>query len=522
MNASRFARPSGFGAAALVAIIVVFVTYMRFKPNRGGPPARYPELTIVYNAEEQPGEKNLVAQVLQAQLGRHGFHVRLDPVPSTVFNDRLSRGNFQATLALWYLDYNDPEGYLTDFYSRSGFRMSKYSDARYDAAYLRGLFAVDANTRSAAWREATGIIDQTSVWVPLYSNNDLFLLRPGARGFVSNAYQYYDYRAVDLPAIRAMSDVEVQTLDPAMAYDLASKHLVTQSYEGLIALDGAARVVPALASSWEVSPDGIRLTFHLRADARFHPSSVLTSEAALHVGADDVKRSFERVLRLNSPYAYIFDHVRGADAFKQHQVTEVTGFRVIDDVTFAIELTRPVPSMLAWLLAPAASVLPAELPESYDFARGSCGTGPFVLQSWDGVTASFRAHQTYWATDSHGIRWPRAQALSIRVIKEPAVALQALHTEELDIAPVPLTAFREVLASGGGLTPAWSRYELREVSLANLKFVAFNMQSVPWGARAEFRRALSDAIDRNALVRDLFRGHAHTARSIIPDGVAAP
>jgi len=41
-----------------------------------------------------------------------------------------------------------------------------------------------------------------------------------------------------------------QSFDPALTYDLASKHMVTQSYEGLIALDGQAKIVPALAASW--------------------------------------------------------------------------------------------------------------------------------------------------------------------------------------------------------------------------------------------------------------------------------
>jgi hypothetical protein len=59
-------------------------------------------LTLLYNAEEQPSEKLLVSQVLQAQLMNAGVTVKLEPVPSTVFNDRLGKGQFQAVLALWY------------------------------------------------------------------------------------------------------------------------------------------------------------------------------------------------------------------------------------------------------------------------------------------------------------------------------------------------------------------------------------------------------------------------------------
>ena len=84
-----------------------------------------PALTLFYNSEEQGTEKNVIAQILQAQLQQHGISARLDPVSNTIFNDRLGKQDYKATLSLWYLDYNDPEGFLTDFYSKAGFRMAK-------------------------------------------------------------------------------------------------------------------------------------------------------------------------------------------------------------------------------------------------------------------------------------------------------------------------------------------------------------------------------------------------------------
>src|SRR5574338_235057 len=68
-----------------------------------------PELVIFYNAEEQPSEKSAVTQIIQAQLREKGIPVRLDPVSNTLYNERLSKGDFHCTLNLWLLDYNDPE-----------------------------------------------------------------------------------------------------------------------------------------------------------------------------------------------------------------------------------------------------------------------------------------------------------------------------------------------------------------------------------------------------------------------------
>jgi ABC-type transport system substrate-binding protein len=85
-------------------------------------------ITILYNAEEQPAEKSAVAQIIQSQLISHGINAKLEPVSNSIYYDRIGKGDFDATLALWYLDYNDPEGFLTDFYSKASFRMAKYNN----------------------------------------------------------------------------------------------------------------------------------------------------------------------------------------------------------------------------------------------------------------------------------------------------------------------------------------------------------------------------------------------------------
>src|SRR5262249_15129154 len=156
-------------------------------------------------------------QVIQAQLKKAGIEVALDPVPSTIYNDRTAKGEFQAALSLWYLDYDDAEGFLTDFYSKAGYRLSKYTSADYDKTYLAALFASTDAEKITKYRAAAAILAKDLPWIPLFSNNDLFLMNPKAQGFRSNSYQYYDYRRVDLPAIRVATDVEVQTLDPAQA-----------------------------------------------------------------------------------------------------------------------------------------------------------------------------------------------------------------------------------------------------------------------------------------------------------------
>jgi ABC-type transport system substrate-binding protein len=474
----------------------------------------------MYNAEEQPTEKNTVAQILQSQLKEHAIESRLEPVPNSIFYDRIAKGDFQAALALWYLDYNDPEGFLTDFYSKAGFRMSKYDNPLYDKVYLAALYAPDEAAKIQQFKKTGAILSSDLPWVPLYSNDEVFLLRKGAEGFKSNAYQYYDYRFVALDDVRAASDVEVQTLDPALAYDLASKHIVTQSYEGLVTMDENLRIIPALATEWVWSITKDSITFKLRPHVLFHNSPVFNIESQREMTAEDVRFSFERMLKSNSPYTYIFDYVNGVEAFKAGKAPHVSGFRAVDKSTFTINLSRSFPTMLPWLLAPAAYVLPKELPANYDFTRGAIGTGPFILKSFDGTVASLSANPDYWLRTTDGRRVPFAGTMSIRVIKDANTLLAALRQDQLDVMDVPLALFNEVFGPEGDVRPEWKGYTFREVKLNNLKFLAFNMQKAPWGKQVELRRKVSDAIDRQVIVQQVFKGKARVATSVIPSGVA--
>lgn len=505
----------------VIAIIVVVVALGAWLLLRK-PPAPVvdesaPKLSLIYNAEELPGEKSLVAQVIQSQLKKAGIETTLDPVPSSTYYDRTGKSDFDGAFTLWYLDYDDAEGFLTDFYSKAGYRLSKYESAAYDSAYLAALFAPTEAEKVAKYLDAAAILDHDLPWLPLYSNNELFLLRSDMEGFRSNAYQYYDYRRVARPNIRVASDVEPGTLDPALAYDLASKHIVTQSYEGLIAVDENSNIAPSLATSWAFSSAGDALTFELRPDVRFHPTTFRKADVAMN--ASDVKASFERLIKANSPYSYVFDHVEGIEAFKDGSAQSVSGFIVDAPLRFTIKMKRAFPTMLPWLLAPAAYVLPAEVPKDFDVTKGSCGTGPFILSSWDGSVASFKANGSYWLSEN-GARLPLAKTLSIRIMKDASSLLAAYEQQELDILNVPLPLFDAVMDKDGNVLAKWADHRFREVKLNNLKFVGFNMLSKTWGGDPKWRQKVSDAIDRDEIVRTLFKGKARAAKSIVPSGMA--
>jgi peptide/nickel transport system substrate-binding protein len=90
--------------------------------------------------------------------------------------------------------------------------------------------------------------------------------------------------------VRANSDISIDTLDPALAYDTASAGVLMNTYDTLVFYDGSAtdKFVPMLAESWETSDDGTVWTFNIRQGVKFHNGNDLTAE--------DVAYTFQRGL----------------------------------------------------------------------------------------------------------------------------------------------------------------------------------------------------------------------------------
>ena len=99
--------------------------------------------------------------------------------------------------------------------------------------------------------------------------------------------------ASDPSTLNVLTPADTQTLDPAVNYDFSGGFLLINVYEGLVKAEGSqeAKIVPALAESWEKSDDGLTYTFKLRSGAKFHDGTPVNAEA--------VKYSFDRLLALN-------------------------------------------------------------------------------------------------------------------------------------------------------------------------------------------------------------------------------
>ncbi|MCX7078483.1 MAG: ABC transporter substrate-binding protein, partial [Pseudomonas sp.] len=161
---------------------------------------------------------------------------------------------------------------------------------------------------------------------------------------------------------------------------------------------GTTEVIPALAESWEISPDGLSYTFHLRPGIKFHTTDYF--KPTRNMNADDVVWSFQRQLDPKHPW-----HDKSSVGFPYF---ESMGFKEllksvekVDDNTVVFTLTRREAPFLADLAMAFSSIFPAEYADQLlkagktnDLNSKPIGTGPFIFTRYNkDAQVSFKANE---------------------------------------------------------------------------------------------------------------------------------
>ena len=235
-----------------------------------------------------------------------------------------------------------------------------------------------------------------------------------------------------IPKILKMAaDLDVTTWDPSASYSTEVMYMAN-IYEPLVwaSPPGSSHpLTPALATSWDVSPDGLAWTFHLRSGVKFHDGEPLNAEA--------VRYSINRTKSMGLGAAYLWDVV---DTVK-----------VVDDLTvtlnlkYAAPLTRIISAEYAgWIFSPKSAANGKDWFE----AGHEAGTGPWVLESYkprDEIVLS--RFQDYWG----GWNDKQYDKVDIRFVTEAITGRQMLESGDVDISTtVPLESV-PVLNSTKGL-----------------------------------------------------------------------
>jgi len=314
--------------------------------------------------------------------------------------------------------------------------------------------------------------------------------------------------ALDLLTYNAADGV--RSLDPARATDLETLWIVDQMYEGLLEFDDDLGVVPALADRWSVSEDGLTYAFGLRSGVQFHDGSPLT--------AQDVVLSFNRML--NSANAL-------PGRWVLNGVAEENGVRAVGVDSVEVRLNAPNPVFASLLATPQASILRGG-GAGAELQSEEVGSGPFVLKGWLPETAMvLHRFGGYWKQDAQGRALPLLDGVRIEFNREEGGEMLGFRQGRYDFVSAPRAEWMKVFFDGAGAwRPDWEgRFVRHSVPFLKTDYIGILVDSAscadlglsPLDAR--IRHAMSMAIDRTLLIRELRAGGASAPLGFVPTGM---
>jgi oligopeptide transport system substrate-binding protein len=290
------------------------------------------------------------------------------------------------------------------------------------------------------------------------------------------------------------------TLDPALAGDAGSAEYIVELFGGLMTLDPQLNVVPDLAESFTVSPDGLVYTFKLRENAAFHNGRA--------VEANDVKCSIERAterrLASSTAAAYLNDIV-GAREKMAGAARDVRGVEVVDRKTVRFTIDAPKPYFLAKLTYPTAFVIDCQQAESNprNWTLKPNGTGPYKMREWRlGERIVLEANTRYH------LGAPKVGQVLYQI--SGGSALTRFENDELDVASISVNDIERVRDRNNPLNRLYTASPSLSIS-----YLAFNTKAAPFDD-VNVRRAFGLAIDRQRVADVTFNKMISTATGILP------
>ena len=301
---------------------------------------------------------------------------------------------------------------------------------------------------------------------------------------------------------------EPETLDPHLVTGQPDIRICEALFEGLTARDSAGRIVPGIASSWEISLDRRTYTFHLRPSV-WSNGDPLTSL--------DFLQSWRRALDplTASGYADFYYYIVNGEAYNRGKITDFdeVGVKAPDDQTLIVTLNFPTPFFLdlccCSILAPIHLDSLKRWGDDWIKPGKLVSNGPYMLAAWrvnDRITLQKNPH--YW--DAAHVTFNRIDALSIT---SATTAFNLFHSGLAD------------LILDKGLVPTFFIDAIREKPyfhsspILGTYFYRFNVTRKPFND-VRVRQALAMTIDRQRIVDRITRAGEPPSETYTPPGFA--
>jgi len=315
----------------------------------------------------------------------------------------------------------------------------------------------------------------------------------------------------------------IASLDPAFAKNQSIMWAIHQLYNTLIEVDGNMQLTPSLAKSWELSPDNLLFTFHLRTDVYFHDDAAFANGQGRVLTANDVAYSFSRVIdrSVASPGAWIFNN----------RVDSVNPFVALNDSTFQLKLLRPFQPILGILSMQYCSIVPREAVEKYgsNFRSHPVGTGPFQIITWEeGQALLLKKNNHYFEKDSIGFTLPYLDGIKVSFFDSKATEFLEFQQHRLDFINDIDASFKdEILTKTGHLKKQWEgKLLLQKHDYLNIEYLGILVdpdnvlvKSSPLRLQ-KIRQAINFGFDRRKMMLYLRNSIGTAAESgFVPSGL---
>ena len=278
--------------------------------------------------------------------------------------------------------------------------------------------------------------------------------------------------------------VKVDTLDPAQNSVNESIWLDQNIYSRLLQPNSTGTgLLPDLATSWDISKNGLTYTFHLRTDADFSNGTPVTAQDAVY--------SIDRARNLSGGWGFLLTAVKKVSAPDTH--------------TVVIKLSQPHAPLLADLAMYAYSVIPESLVKSQGkaFFQHPIGSGPFMVTSYNPDSEVDLARNPHF----YGTM-PKITKVKVLIVPDDNTRVLMLESKKVDIIENPPGN----LVSQIDKTPGLS---VQLYPSTRVDFIQLDQHYAPF-KNLYVRQALNYAIDRNAIVKLAYQGHAIPGASFMP------
>ena len=324
-------------------------------------------------------------------------------------------------------------------------------------------------------------------------------------------------RAPHQPGVLRMAqESDASTLDPAKAYDTTSIQFARLLYRGLVEYDQKANLYPEVASSYQISPDGVTYTFKIRPNVKFTDGTP--------VKADDFRYAIERVLNPDtaSDGSSFFADIVGADAFVKSLKTKAplahpSGIEAPDAQTLIFRLNKPDATFLNYLALPFAYAVSRDYTTKLEksgkeLSEYPMGCGPFTLKEWvhDG-----------WLTLEKNPNYFRPELPKCNRIEAQFGVSSALQTMLYEQGNIDVLTISDAFAPDFlrlTKTEPW-KDQVLSAPMMDIRYMTMNNEVPPFD-NVKVRQAVSYGINR-ARIASFLTGRATLAHGPLPPGMPA-